>query len=232
MNMEKILKKLFFKDDSKVFLKKLFYCQKNNNLKSLKYKFDLNKIKNKYNCYIPLKAEIGENIIFPHGLNGIFISNGAIIGKNCVIFHQVTIGSNTLEDSKNFGAPVIGDNCYIGCGAKIIGKVKIGNKNVMILKFDIEDTEHLNLVSQTIKNVEKTIGDEELFKKKIIFLTIHLKRCFYNEKMDDSVKIKSKNYISHLNQEYEQRFIDNLNVQLHKYKFLRIINLEDIKTIF
>ncbi len=69
-------------------------------------------------------------------------------------------------------------------------------------------------------------------KKKIIFLTIHLKRCFYNEKMDYSVKIKSKNYISHLNQEYEQRFIDNLNVQLHKYKFLRIINLEDIKTIF
>ena len=50
--------------------------------------------------------------------------------------------------------------------------------------------------------------------------------------MDYSVKIKSKNYISHLNQEYEQRFIDNLNVQLHKYKFFRIINLEDIKTIF
>ena len=143
MNMEKILKKLFFKDDSKVFLKKLFYCQKNNNLKSLKYKFDLNKIKNKYNCYIPLKAEIGENIIFPHGLNGIFISNGAIIGKNCVIFHQVTIGSNTLEDSKNFGAPVTGDNCYIGCGAKIIGKVKIGNNvrigaNCVVVK-DIPD---------------------------------------------------------------------------------------------
>lgn len=25
------------------------------------------------------------------------------------------------------GAPVIGDNCYIGAGAKIIGNIKIGN---------------------------------------------------------------------------------------------------------
>ena len=43
------------------------------------------------------------------------------------MFHQVTIGSNMLEDSKNMGAPIIGDNVYIGAGAKIIGKIKVGN---------------------------------------------------------------------------------------------------------
>jgi len=32
-----------------------------------------------------------------------------------------------LTDSKGFGAPEIGDNCYIGAGAKIVGNVKIGN---------------------------------------------------------------------------------------------------------
>ena len=68
---------------------------------------------------------------FPHGLSGIFISKKAKIGMNCVIFHQVTIGSNTLSDSKHFGSPTIGDNVYIGCGAKIIGNVTIGN-NVRI----------------------------------------------------------------------------------------------------
>lgn len=67
----------------------------------------------------------------PHGMKSIFISGGAIIGRNCVIFQQVTIGSNTLPDSKGIGAPVIGDNCYIGAGAKIIGNVKIGD-NVRI----------------------------------------------------------------------------------------------------
>lgn len=68
---------------------------------------------------------------FPHGIRGVFISGGATIGKDCVIFHQVTIGSNTLSDSKGKGAPIIGNNCYIGAGAKIIGNVTIGN-NVRI----------------------------------------------------------------------------------------------------
>ena len=44
---------------------------------------------------------------------------------------MLTIGSNTLIDSKSGGAPIIGDNVYIGAGAKIIGNVKIGN-NVRI----------------------------------------------------------------------------------------------------
>ncbi len=65
--------------------------------------------------------------ILPHGPAGIFISGGARIGKNVVIFQQVTIGSNTLNDTRNNGSPTIGDNVYIGCGAKIIGKVHIGN---------------------------------------------------------------------------------------------------------
>lgn len=63
----------------------------------------------------------------PHGIKSIFISGGAVVGKNCVIFQQVTIGSNSLQDSKGVGAPIIGEDCYIGAGAKIIGKVRIGN---------------------------------------------------------------------------------------------------------
>jgi serine O-acetyltransferase len=68
---------------------------------------------------------------FPHGIHGIFISGEARIGKNCVIFQNTTIGSNALVDSKGMGAPNIGSNCYIGAGAAIIGKVRIGN-NVRI----------------------------------------------------------------------------------------------------
>lgn len=68
---------------------------------------------------------------FPHGMKSIFISGAATIGRNCVIFQQVTIGSNMLADSKGAGAPLIGENCYIGAGAKIIGNVRVG-KNVRI----------------------------------------------------------------------------------------------------
>lgn len=57
----------------------------------------------------------------PHGLYGIIVSRNAIIGENCTIFHQVTIGEG------RGGAPIIGDNCYIGAGAKIIGNIMVGN---------------------------------------------------------------------------------------------------------
>jgi len=81
--------------------------------------------------WISLSATFGGEPCFPHGIHGIFISGEAIVGKNCVIFQQVTIGSNTLYDSGGRGSPTIGDNCYIGAGAKIVGKIRIGN-NVRI----------------------------------------------------------------------------------------------------
>ena len=77
--------------------------------------------------YIGKDTHFESKPVFPHGINGIFISGGAKIGKNCVIFQQVTIGSNTLIGSKSYGSPTIGKNCYIGAGAKIIGKVHIGD---------------------------------------------------------------------------------------------------------
>ena len=95
------------------------------------FRFKYYSLINKCNSYIPLTTNFANMPTFPHGLSGIFISQGAKIGMNCVIFHQVTIGSNTLDDSKHFGSPTIGNNVFIGCGAKIIGNVTIGN-NVRI----------------------------------------------------------------------------------------------------
>lgn len=80
-----------------------------------------------YGAWVGLGAKIEKTPTFPHGLFGIFISNSARIGEGVVIFQQVTIGSNTLQDSKRRGAPTIGNNVYIGCGAKIIGNVNVGS---------------------------------------------------------------------------------------------------------
>lgn len=86
---------------------------------------------NKRNSYIGLNTNFKNEPHFPHGISGIFISDSAKIGKNAIIFQGVTIGSNTIEGSKGSGAPTIGDNVYIGTGAKIIGNVKVGD-NVRI----------------------------------------------------------------------------------------------------
>ena len=75
----------------------------------------------------------------PHGLNGIVLTHEAVIGKNCTIFHQVTIGGG------KGGAPVIGDDVMIGPGAKILGGVHIGNRvnigaNAVVVKDVPDDT--------------------------------------------------------------------------------------------
>ena len=84
-----------------------------------------------YGAWISLDAKIASAPKCPHGCYGIFISKAATIGRNCVVFQQVTIGSVTTVGSRHIGAPNIGNNVYIGAGAKIVGNVKVGH-NVRI----------------------------------------------------------------------------------------------------
>ncbi len=71
---------------------------------------------------IPPRTKIGENLYIKH-FGGIFIHPYSKIGNNCVIFNNVTIGTNFEETA----FPVIGDNVTVCVGAKIIGGVRIGN---------------------------------------------------------------------------------------------------------
>lgn len=57
------------------------------------------------------------------------IKRNCRIGKSCTILPGVVIGNKRLENDDSW--VTIGDNCYIGLGAKIFGEVHIGN-NVII----------------------------------------------------------------------------------------------------
>src|SRR5262249_5866805 len=66
-------------------------------------------------------ATIGERLMLPHP-NGVVIHAAVVIGDDCIIMQQVTIGQ--LSDTE---MPVIGSRVYIGAGAKILGKVVVGD---------------------------------------------------------------------------------------------------------
>jgi len=58
----------------------------------------------------------------------IVVNGGARIGANCRIHVGVNIGT---EAGKSSAAPQIGDNCYIGPGAKLFGEILIGPNSVI-----------------------------------------------------------------------------------------------------
>jgi serine O-acetyltransferase len=72
---------------------------------------------------IPVGAQIGRGLYVGH-FGGIVLSDHVVIGENCSIGPGVVIGTRGLGDT---GVPVIGNNVYIGVGAKVLGGVTIGN---------------------------------------------------------------------------------------------------------
>ena len=73
-------------------------------------------------------AKIGKRLFIDHGM-GIVIGETATIGDDCTIYHGVTLGGTGKDKFKRH--PDIGNNVMIGCGAKVLGPIKIGD-NVKI----------------------------------------------------------------------------------------------------
>lgn len=71
---------------------------------------------------IHLNQDIGGGLRLPHP-TGIILHPDAVLGPNCQLFHQVTLG--LVEDRE--GVPVLGGHVDIGAGARILGPVRIGD---------------------------------------------------------------------------------------------------------
>lgn len=70
-------------------------------------------------------ADIGPGLVVRHGYSTILTAER--IGANCFVHHEVTIGWHDEGDH----APRVGDNVFVGAGAKILGAITVGS-NVRI----------------------------------------------------------------------------------------------------
>lgn len=140
--LKSILSGFFYYDYQKYWTRRsALYSTQTGKFRKIWYRLYISIINMKMGADIPVPQDHNIFATPPkdnnHGLLWIVIAGGTTIGKDCYISHQVTIGR-----SMN-GVPTIGDNCYIGPGAKIFGKIKIGN-NVRIgancpVFFDVPD---------------------------------------------------------------------------------------------
>ncbi len=89
---------------------------------------------------LPFQSQIGRGFHVSH-FGGIIISPKAVIGEYCNIGPGVVVGQGGRRKDK--GVPVIGNYVYMGSGAKIFGKITIGNNvaigaNAVVIK-DVPD---------------------------------------------------------------------------------------------
>jgi serine O-acetyltransferase len=72
------------------------------------------------------RVKIGGGLFLPHTVGTILGAES--IGKNVTIMHGVTLGAREFDfHFTAFSRPVIGNNVFIGAGAKIIGSLTIGD---------------------------------------------------------------------------------------------------------
>ena len=98
------------------------------NLFSVVVKYLYLKKRRQTGIQIPLSTEIGEGLLFCH-FSCIVFAESVIIGKYCSIHQGVTIGR--VFAGEKAGVPTLGDHVIIFPGAKVVGKIHIGN-NVII----------------------------------------------------------------------------------------------------
>ncbi len=81
-------------------------------------------------------ATIGRRFVIDHG-TGIVIGATTEIGDDCLLYQGVTLGGTGVMQGKRH--PTLGNNVMVGCGAKVLGPIKIGDNarvasNAVVLK--------------------------------------------------------------------------------------------------
>lgn len=73
--------------------------------------------------WIPPQVVIGEDFHIIHAEGSLSIHPDVVIGDRCGVMHNVTIGTNMGP-----GAPVIGNDVFIGVNSTVLGPIRIGDR--------------------------------------------------------------------------------------------------------
>jgi serine O-acetyltransferase len=80
-----------------------------------------------FSCVLRRETEIGEGCRFAYRGLGVVIHRRAVLGERVLVGTHVTIGGTSRLE----GVPVIGDDCFIATGAKVLGPITIGSGSVI-----------------------------------------------------------------------------------------------------
>lgn len=165
-----ILKLLYTNTTSFVFWFRLSsYLKSHKYLKPLHGFAELVRLRQSHKLGIQLSSatKIGGGISIKH-YSGIVIAEETRIGENCTIHQCVTLGRSF--GGKHAGCPTIGNHCIIFPGAKVIGKVRLGNNVIVganaVVLHDIPDNcVCAGVPAKIISSDSSKVIGEERFRK-------------------------------------------------------------------
>ena len=73
--------------------------------------------------WIPPQVTMGKDFHIIHAEGSLSIHPDVVIGDRLGVMHNVTIGTNMTA-----GAPVIGDDVFVGVNSTVLGPIKIGDR--------------------------------------------------------------------------------------------------------
>lgn len=106
-------------------------------------------------------AKIGKGVMIDHGM-GVVIGETAVVGDNCTIYQNVTLGGTGKDTGKRH--PTIGNNVMIGSGAKVLGPFTVGDNskiaaNAVVLSEVPPDCTCVGVPARVVKQNNKRVHD-------------------------------------------------------------------------
>ncbi|MCC6578879.1 MAG: serine acetyltransferase [Phycisphaeraceae bacterium] len=95
---------------------------------SMLYRILFRRCRNVYGIELPWSARVGRRVVIEHQ-GAIVIHGNSNIGDDCILRQGVTLGNRCLDRPNE--APTVGQRVNVGAGAKILGKVVIGDGAVI-----------------------------------------------------------------------------------------------------
>lgn len=80
-----------------------------------------------FSCQVSPGARLGAGTVLSYGGLGVVIHGSCVLGERVNVGTHVTLGGNFPRQ----GVPVVGNDVFIGTGAKILGPVTIGDGAVI-----------------------------------------------------------------------------------------------------
>jgi serine O-acetyltransferase len=116
------------------------------------------RVRNRYGIELPFSAQLGRRVTLEHS-HSIVIHGNSVIGNDCYIRQGCTLGNKSLDAP--FDAPILGDRVNVGAGAKLLGRVIVGDDatigaNAVVVRHVPAGAVAMGIPAQILRPVPRT----------------------------------------------------------------------------